>query len=273
MGLSVFFGVLSHISRGIRWQYVLSPMGYFPKKMNLIAAVFVGYLLNLTIPRSGEISRALVITRYDSVPFDKSFGTIITERIVDLLIMCVLIVLVFVLQFGVLSDFLLDKISVRKFLIFLGIGSLGLLIFLYWIYKSNSNIAHRIKNMFLGVREGILSIFSLKDQWIFWGHTLFIWLMYLLMFYVVFFSFEETQYVAISDVLTAFVVGSFAIIFTNGGFGAYPLFIAEILLLFGINDAVGTTLGWIMWIAQFLMILFFGVLSLVLLPIINKNEK
>ena len=93
--LSVGMGFLSHVSRGIRWQYTLASMHYFPKRYNLVLAVFIGYLLNLTIPRSGEVSRALIINRYDKVPFDKSFGTILTERVIDMCILLLFIAVVF----------------------------------------------------------------------------------------------------------------------------------------------------------------------------------
>lgn len=269
--LSVIFGVLSHISRGLRWQYTLEPMGYFPKKYNSVCAVFIAYLLNLTIPRSGEISRALVLKRYDNVPFDKSFGTIISERIIDMLVLLLFIATAFVLQFELLYDFLLKKIPFERlmWLIFVG-GGLFLLAIL-WLWKSHHPLAYRINKLFSGVKEGVFSIFSLQKKWAFIGHTLFIWAMYFLMFYISFFALEPTQNVSFANILTAFVVGSFAIIFTNGGFGSYPFFIAEILLIFGIAYTLGTTLGWVMWIAQFLMILIFGGLSFLLLPILNKK--
>jgi len=104
--LSVGMGFLSHVSRGLRWQYTLASMHYFPKRYNLVLAVFVGYLLNLTIPRSGEVSRALLINRYDKVPFDKSFGTILTERAIDMCILLLLIAIVFVFQFDLVWHFL-----------------------------------------------------------------------------------------------------------------------------------------------------------------------
>ena len=224
--LSVGMGFLSHVSRGIRWQYTLASMHYFPKRYNLVLAVFIGYLLNLTIPRSGEVSRALIINRYDKVPFDKSFGTILTERVIDMCILLLFIAVVFV-----------------------------------------------FRKLLSGIKEGIFSIAHLKKKWQFIAHTVFIWLMYFLMFYVVFFSMEQTKDLSLIQVLTAFVIGSFAIVFTNGGLGAYPLFIAKVLLLFGVAETVGTALGWVIWIAQFLMIILFGGLSFLLLPLINRGQR
>ena len=269
--LSVAMGFLSHVSRGIRWQYTLASMHYFPKRYNLVLAVFIGYLLNLTVPRSGEVSRALLINRYDKVPFDKAFGTILTERVIDMCILLLFIAVVFVFQFDLVWHFLEGYLTFSYIIVVL--LALGLLFLggVYWIHRSTSSFAQKVHKMLSGIKEGIFSILHLKKKWQFIAHTLFIWLMYFWMFYVVFFSMEQTKELSIIQVLTAFVIGSFAIVFTNGGLGAYPLFIAKVLLLFGVTETVGTALGWVIWIAQFLMIILFGGLSFLLLPIINRR--
>ena len=269
--LSVAMGFLSHVSRRIRWQYTLASMHYFPKRYNLVLAVFIGYLLNLTVPRSGEVSRALLINRYDKVPFDKAFGTILTERVIDMCILLLFIAVVFVFQFDLVWHFLEGYLTFSYIIVVL--LALGLLFLggVYWIYRSTSSFAQKVCKMLSGIKEGIFSILHLKKKWQFIAHTLFIWLMYFWMFYVVFFSMEQTKELSIIQVLTAFVIGSFAIVFTNGGLGAYPLFIAKVLLLFGVTETVGTALGWVIWIAQFLMIILFGGLSFLLLPIINRR--
>ena len=269
--LSVGMGFLSHLSRGLRWQYTLASMHYFPKRYNLVLAVFIGYLLNLTIPRSGEVSRALIINRYDKVPFDKSFGTILTERAIDMCILLLFIAVVFIFQFDLVWHFLESYFTFSYMIVLLlGLG-LVFLAFLYWIYRSTTSLAQKVRQLLSGIKEGICSIAYMKKKWQFIAHTLFIWLMYFLMFYVVFFSMEATKNLSLIQVLTAFVIGSFAIVFTNGGLGAYPLFIAKVLLLFGITETVGMALGWVIWIAQFLMIILFGGLSFLLLPIINRR--
>ena len=271
--LSVGMGFLSHVSRGLRWQYTLASMHYFPKHYNLVLAVFVGYLLNLTIPRSGEVSRALLINRYDKVPFDKSFGTILTERAIDMCILLLLIAIVFVFQFDLVWHFLENYFTFSYIIVILLVLGLLFVAFLYWLYRSTTSIAQKIRQLLSGIKEGIFSIVHLKKKWQFVAHTLFIWIMYFLMFYVVFFSMEQTKDLSLIQVLTSFVIGSFAVVFTNGGLGAYPLFIAKVLLLFGVAETVGTALGWVIWIAQFLMIILFGGLSFFLLPILNKGNR
>lgn len=272
IGLSVFLGFLSHILRAVRWQLLISPLGYNAKTTNRIMAVFIGYLVNITIPRSGEISRALVINRYDNVPFDKSFGTIISERVIDMILLLLFTLSAFFIQFDLISDFLISKVPFKKLAFIAGIGLVLCGGGLWWLYKSKNLFADKISNFLLGLKEGIFSIIKLKQRKLFIVHTLLIWAMYFLMFYVSFFALPETSTVDLSTILTAFVVGSFAIAFTNGGFGSYPFFIAEILLLFGIPLVIGTAFGWIVWVSQFFMTLFLGGVSFLLLPILNRKR-
>lgn len=272
IGLSVFLGFLSHILRAVRWQLLISPLGYKTKTTNRIMAVFIGYLVNITIPRSGEISRALVINRYDNVPFDKSFGTIISERVIDMILLLLFTLSAFFIQFDLISDFLISRVPFKKLAFIAGIGLVLCGGGLWWLYKSKNLFADKISNFLLGLKEGIFSIIKLKQRKLFIIHTLLIWAMYFLMFYVSFFALPETSTVDLSTILTAFVVGSFAIAFTNGGFGSYPFFIAEILLLFGIPLVIGTAFGWIVWVSQFFMTLFFGGVSFLLLPILNRKR-
>lgn len=272
IGLSVFLGFLSHILRAVRWQLLISPLGYKAKTTNRIMAVFIGYLVNITIPRSGEISRALVINRYDNVPFDRSFGTIISERVIDMILLLLFTLSAFFIQFDLISDFLISRVPFKKLAFIAGIGLVLCGGGLWLLYKSKNLFADKISNFLLGLKEGIFSIIKLKQRKLFIIHTLLIWAMYFLMFYVSFFALSETSTVDLSTILTAFVVGSFAIAFTNGGFGSYPFFIAEILLLFGIPLVIGTAFGWIVWVSQFFMTLFFGGVSFLLLPILNRKR-
>ena len=270
--LSVGMGFLSHVSRGLRWQYTLASMHYFPKRYNLVLAVFVGYLLNLTIPRSGEVSRALLINRYDKVPFDKSFGTILTERAIDMCILLLLIAIVFVFQFDLVWHFLESYFTFSYIIVIFLVLGLMFVAFLYWIYRSTSSVAQKIRKLLSGIKEGIFSIAHLKKKWQFIAHTVFIWLMYFLMFYIPFFALPETAHISLPNVLTAFVVGSFAMTFTNAGFGSYPFFIAEVLFLFGVATPVGTAFGWIVWTSQFAMTLLLGSLSFFFLPLLKKHN-
>ncbi|RNL93971.1 UPF0104 family protein [Sinomicrobium pectinilyticum] len=271
--ISMLFGALSHFSRAYRWNYLLEPMGYRARLPNSFMAVSIGYLLNFAIPRSGEVSRALVINKYDKVPFEKAFGTIVAERIADLFIsVCILFAALF-LQFDTLWG-LMDthNINPEKLAVF---GAAGIImVLLFWIYlkRTRSALGQKIRNFINGLKEGMLSILSMKKKWAFIAHTIFIWTMYVLMFYICIFAFPETQTITFSQTLSLFVVGSFTIAFTNGGFGTYPFLIAEAILLYGVDYTVGTSFGWIVWLSQTSVIVFLGIISFLVLPLYNKSN-
>ena len=270
--LAVFLGFLSDLSRAIRWHLLLKPLGYRTAFLYRAMAVFIGYLVNVTIPRSGEVSRALVVSNYDGVPFEKSLGTIISERIIDLLLLFLFTMLAFILQFEVISNFLLSKIPFQKLMWLMGIGGFSFIVFLYFIYTSDKPFFIKVKVFLNGIKEGILSVVKIKHRTLFLFHTLFIWAMYFLMFYIPFFALPETAHISLPNVLTSFVVGSFAMTFTNAGFGSYPFFIAEVLFLFGVATPVGTAFGWIVWTSQFAMTLLLGSLSFFFLPLLKKHN-
>ena len=273
VALSIVFGILSNISRAIRWGYLFEPMGYKLKFSNKILAVYITYLMNLFIPRSGEISRALVVNKYENVPFDKAFGTIISERAFDFFILLIFIGVTISLQFPLISGFFQDE-NFDLFKVYVAIGVAVPVLFLafYFLKKSNSTLSQKIKTFISGLKEGVLSIFKMKQKWAFLGHTLFIWLMYICMFYVMIFALPETSGISIPAILTAFVVGSLTIAFTNGGFGSYPFFTAALLLLFDVPETAGTAFGWLVWTSQTVAVIILGGLSFLMLPVLNKAK-
>ncbi|WP_420570812.1 lysylphosphatidylglycerol synthase transmembrane domain-containing protein [Kordia sp.] len=274
VSLGVICGILSHLSRAYRWQYMLEPMGYKPKYPNSAMAVFVAYLANLGIPRSGEALRALTLTNYESVPFEKGFGTIVGERVADLIIMLFVIATTLLIQFDFIWGLLTKNFNPTKIvllLIGLIIGGIALIIF---IKKAKKGFALKIKNFILGIYEGATSILKMKNKWGFIFHTLFIWGMYILMFYVTIFSVQELHgQVPAGAILIAFIAGSFSIAATNGGVGFYPVAVASAFELFSVAYDPSIAFGWIMWASQTLMIIILGGLSFLYLPIFNSKKN
>ena len=275
VGLGVFFGLLSHLSRAYRWRFQLEPMGYNIKLGNSIMAVFVTYIINYTIPRAGEVARASVLTNYEGVPFEKSFGTIVSERLADLLVMLLIISVALFLQFDVISIQFLEKIkelqiSTSQILLLALISSVAIVFLTRTIKSGTSKIAIKIRSVFSGLIEGITSILKMKKKWAFIFHTLFIWGMYVLMFYVTSFSLEETSQLSFSAILIGFIFASFSIAVTNGGIGSYPEAIVIAFTLFNFQEDPSRAFGWIMWTSQTLMVIILGGFSLFFLPIYNK---
>ena len=271
--ISIIFGILSHLSRAFRWKYLLLPLGYKPKFINSILAVLISYIANLGIPRSGEILRATTLSSYEKIPFEKLFGTIIAERIVDLLILLSLIFLSFSLQFELVWE-VLNKSPM--FLRTLSIGA-PILFFIFlvvkwFLKKSNSKISLKIKAILKGFIEGILSIKNMPFKFNFIIHTVFIWLMYFGMFFIIKWTIPETEKLDLEYLLLAFVIGGLTLTATNGGIGIYALSVAMTLSFFGISNESGLAFGWIVWTSQTLMILFFGSLSFFILPLVNKRN-
>jgi uncharacterized protein (TIRG00374 family) len=269
--LSLFFGILSHLSRAYRWHFMLEPLGYKPRYANSIMAVLVAYLLNLVIPRSGEVARAATMTKYEEIPFEKAFGTIVAERISDILMLLIILSIVFFFQTDLILGYLSNTNPIQK-IIYLSILVVLFFVLHRFIKKSSHPLFIEIRKFINGLIEGVSSIFKMKKKWAFIFHTIFIWIMYIAMFWAVTFTIPETSNLSFEAVLVAFIAGAIAMSITNGGFGAYPVFVASALTLYNIPNEAGASFGLLMWISQTIMVLLFGGLSFILLPIFNKER-
>ncbi|NJM78435.1 MAG: TIGR00374 family protein [Flavobacterium sp.] len=236
-----------------------------------IFAVSISYLMNLTIPRSGEVTRAVILKKYEGVPFDKGFGTIVAERVVDLLIFLLFVITAFVLQFDKISTFIFSHVSPNKIILLFTLGILLFIIFLFIWRWAKWPFVLKVKSKFMGLAEGMTSILKMKTKWKYIGHSFFIWFSYLMMFYVCIFSIPETATISFDIVIMGFIFGTLAVGFTNGGIGAFPISIAKVLLLYGIAEDAGTALGWIIWTSQTLLTIVLGLTSYLFLNIFNKN--
>jgi uncharacterized protein (TIRG00374 family) len=269
--LGLFFGILSHLSRAYRWKFMLEPLGFKAKYTNSVLAVLVGYLVNLALPRAGEVSRALVLTNYEDVPFEKGFGTIVAERIADLIMMLSIIVITLFVQFDFIYELLTKNFNPAKIITGLVLLILGFYILTSVVKKAKSGFLLKIKTFVSGLREGVTSIFKMKKKWAFIFHTIFIWIMYVCMFWATIPAIEGLN-VPFGGILIGFIAGGFSIAATNGGIGLYPIAVAGALALFDIPAEPATAFGWIMWTAQTAMIIVFGGLAFLFLPIYNKNK-
>lgn len=272
--ISSIFSLLSLWARAYRWKYALSYMGHPVSTSTNFMAISIGYLLNLTVPRSGEVSRAIILQKYEKVPFDKGFGSIVSERVIDLICLLLCVFAALILQYSVLKDFLLLKVPVEKLAILGSIALLGLVATIAIFYYSTWRVITFIKQKIKGLTEGISSIFKMPNRIGFLFHTFLIWFGYIATFYFGTHALEATSTLSFPIVMSAFVAGSFAVSFTNGGFGAFPLVIAELLSLYGISFVSGTAFGWILWTTQTGIVVILGALSFLVLPIYyNKTTQ
>jgi len=271
--ISLVMGLLSHFSRAYRWNFMLHPLGYRPRLINNILAIFITYIANLGVPRSGELFRATVMQTYEGIPFEKSFGTIIAERAVDLLMLLLTIGLALSLEsdmiYSLLEEKAIDPWSLAAVLL---IGGGAFYFIFQQIKKTQHPVAVKIIALFNGLSEGFLTIVRMEKKWAYLFHTLFIWVMYIAMFYMIKFSLPETYSLGFEPLLIGFIVGALAISATNGGIGIYPFSVSLVLISYGISKEASLAFGWIMWTAQTVMVLLFGSISFLLLPLVNQKK-
>jgi uncharacterized protein (TIRG00374 family) len=284
--LTILMGITSHLLRALRWRLFLEPMGYHPSLKNTFFAVMVGYFANMAFPRLGEVTRCGILARYEKIPFNKSFGTVITERTIDMILFIMLFFLMIVTQAGTighyLNSYIYPKLAEKfnnpifsKVFIF-SLVTLGIIIIsmVYLLRRkiANSKIFHKVTNLILGFWEGLKSLSQINKPGLFIFYSIAIWALYFFMIYVCFFCFADTSTLSPGAALSALVLGSVGIMVTPGGIGLYPAIIQETMLLYGIVRTTGLALGWISWVAQTSMILFIGGISLILLSF-NKQKN
>jgi uncharacterized protein (TIRG00374 family) len=285
--LTILIGLTSHFIRAIRWKRMLKPLGYNPSLKNTFFAVMIGYFANLAIPRLGEVTRCGILNRYEKIPINKSLGTVVTERALDLLIFFLLFFLTIFLQADKIISFLNSEIypSLRKKYAFLsnidhiagtlflaGIFTVFVLFIIFRKRFERFKLYMKFKELFLGFWHGLKSLLKMEKAWLFVLETFFIWVFYFLMVYLCFFSLEETSTLSLKVGLAVLVLGSIGIMVTPGGIGLYPIIIEKTLALYFITEATGFALGWLTWSAQTLMIITAGTVSLILLSF-NKRKN
>lgn len=270
----IFLGALSHISRSYRWKFLIEPLGHKLGFINSVLTVFSAYLINYTIPRAGDIARGTMISKYEKIPFEKAIGTIVAERAVDVLSILIIILLGLIIEFERISEKLISFIaktdlSTLFWALFFFIVFLATLYFIIKRFKFYT----KIKLFVNGLIDGVTVIFKMKKRNQFIFHSIFIWLMYVLMFYVTSKAFVELHEVSFFQLTISFTLAALSIMFSNGGIGIYPLAVEESLGWYGIQSTIGLAFGWVMWLSQTLMVVIFGGLSLFILPFINRRKN
>lgn len=282
--LAPCMGLVSNFSRAQRWRMLLEPTGHKPGFANTWFSVMMMYFFNLFFPRLGEVTRCSILARYENVPMDKSLGTMVVERLVDLItIMAIGSVLLFVERDRLFTFFQVNVLNkpaapstetdFTKWIVLIAIGIFAVVVSIYIERKYGfAKLLEMLKERLLGFAEGLKSIKNLSNPMMFVFHSLFIWLCYFLMIYWSFPALPETAGMGIFAGMACLFFGGFAIVATPGGIGVYPIAIAKVLLLYGVGETLGYAFGSIVWAAQMGSILIGGVVSLILLAILNKEK-
>lgn len=279
--VSMFFGVLAYWIRAIRWNLLLEPLGYRISHTNALWTLSFGYLMNLTIPRSGEIARSTALYGVEKVPVDKSFGTIILERVVDLCCMFIFLGLTLIFKYDAIEQFR-KKANINPTLLVGGILLMIFVFFIFFIFKEKLKkigLIHRIIIAIEGVMSGMLAIFRLKHKWKFILYTMGIWGAYYGASYLICFALPETENFTIADGFFIIVVGTLGMIVpASGGIGAfhYALKMGISMLFLSMSRdpeqgaEVGLSYAFLSHTVQLVIILIMGLISI---PMLAKNKK
>jgi uncharacterized membrane protein YbhN (UPF0104 family) len=274
---------LSHFLRALRWRLIMEPLGYQPSIANTYLAVLIGYLANLAIPRLGEVLKCTLLAKYEKVPAEKIVGTIVAERAFDVISLGIVFLMALGLQFNVIEagwNQLKNQTATPvidsnegnwKMYLFVGIGILLVTLFLI-LRKRIPTMVTSIKQIFSGIWEGVMSATKLKQQKLFFVYSFGIWFLYLLATYVGLYATAGTES-SFATAISCLAYASIGMILTPGGIGAYAYFMAKVLELNGVDYTLGLANGTLQWFSQFLIVIVLGGLSLIILPIINKQAK
>ena len=275
--ISILFGALAFASRGLRWIYLINALGYKASKKNSINSVAVGYLTNILIPRAGEISRCTSLQQVEKIPFDKLFGTIILERVIDFAILITLILTTLLYKFKEINVFFKEvfgessgNIFSNPILLFL-IGFV-LVIFIFKKQIKKLSFFEKIIKVLNGLKDGFSSLKKINNKTPFILHTILIWAMYILMTYVCFFAIEETKHLNLFDGIYITVIGGLGMVVpSQGGIGSYHLAVKLGLVGIGIGVQPALLFAFAVHTAQTLMAIVFGIISSLLL--ISHKKK
>ncbi|MFT3903495.1 MAG: lysylphosphatidylglycerol synthase transmembrane domain-containing protein [Niabella sp.] len=280
--------LFSHFARAVRWKLLIEPMGYKPSTSNMFFAVMIGYLANQAVPRLGEILKCTSLARYEKIPADKLFGTVILERVFDTICLGIVFVLTLALQ----PD-LYDRILLTFFpknnepfnghtgfnLLLYGVGALVLLLAVFFIYvrfirKSRKrSLTRSVKVIIARFWQGLTTIRHLKKRGAFVIWSLVIWTCYTLAGYIGFLALQETSHLGIREALMVLCAGSVGMIATPGGIGAYPFIVQKTLLLYQIDHIIALAFGWLLWLVQTGVILLFGFAGTLLMPWYSRRKQ
>ena len=272
--LGIILGALSHLSRSYRWKFLIEPLGYKLGLANSILAVFSAYLINYTIPRAGDIARATMISKYEKIPLDKTIGTIVAERAIDVVCILIIIGIGLIIEFQKISEKLISLIEGQELsTILIYVTTISMFVIIFFLFLKKSKYYSSMLNFLTGITQGLTVVFRMEKRNLFIFHSIFIWLMYLLMFWVTSMAFIELHDFSFYQFMISFTLAALSIMLSNGGIGIYPLAVEESLGWYGVQSTTGLAFGWVSWLSQTMMVVIFGGLSLFVLPFINRKNS
>lgn len=301
LALSLVIGLISHLSRAYRWKFMLKAIGYQPPFKNMYNAVMIGYIANIVVPRMGEASRAGVLKGTDNVPFEKGFGTIIAERVVDVLALGLITGIALLVNLDNLDELLNLANGIKANntptgepgfpwfkMIFFSVIGIGFMTFVF-LYLKKPKLRAKFRSFVKGFIDGMKTIFTMKDKWHYLFHTALIWVSYVAMFWVTFYSLARTSEMPADGIMAAFISGTIGFIITQGGIGTYPIMVGTVITFYLNPDLLSKQdfftstefstdvgFGMLVWASQTVLIVVLGLTSLFMVrksKLIPKTEE
>lgn len=272
---------LSHIMRGLRWLITLEPLGYKPKRGDSIDSIFIAYASNIVIPRVGEVSRCAVLSKYDGVPFSKALGTLVAERLVDMLLVLLFVCVMLFTQLDVFVSLFAQTgtnegaltalfTSPKTYIIIAVVIAVCALL---WLGLKKTKLYAKIKQMVRGFIDGLLSLKTMHRKGLFLLYTIGIWIGYFLEFYLAFFCFPFTAELSVVQALVIFAAISLAIIIpTPNGAGPWHFVVISMMTLYGVSQTDASSFALIVHAFQTLGVMCLGAYGWVALQVRNKKR-
>lgn len=277
--MTTIFIILSHVIRGLRWKLALEPLDLHPTSSTSINSIFVAYAANLVVPRIGEVSRCVILEQYDRIPFAQSLGTLVTERLIDTLVVALMTTVAVLLQWNVFMEFI-GKAGIATpgddiggWIVIL-LSAVAIMAMIYFLIRKMS-FWKKIHSFITRFADGLLSLRKMKHGWLFVAETLAIWFCYFMQFYLCFFYFPFTIHLSFLAGLLLFVAGSIAVIVpTPNGAGPWHFAVISIMVLYGVSETDASVFALIVHSTQTLIVAILGIYALIMLQFkkrINKN--
>lgn len=276
--LTTIFIILSHVIRGLRWKLALAPLDLHPTSSTSINAIFVAYAANLVIPRVGEVSRCVILEQYDRIPFAQSLGTLVTERLIDTLVVALMTIIAIVLQWNVFMEFI-NNVGIATpgndtggwVVMLLSATAIATMLYLF---MRKMKIWKKIRSFITRFSDGLLSIRKMKNGWLFIIETLAIWFCYFMQFYLCFFYFPFTGSLSFLAGLLLFVAGSIAVVVpTPNGAGPWHFAVISIMMIYGISETDASIFALIVHSTQTLIVAILGIYALIMLQFKKRAKK
>jgi uncharacterized protein (TIRG00374 family) len=271
-------GILSIVLRAMRWQILIEPLGKKPGFLNTFLSIFIGYGVNFFTPRLGEVARCGILSKYEDIPTDKLAGTMIAERLFDLLCLVILIAGTLFAEYNKVMDYFLNLVSKKigpNGLIYLGIG-FGIFVIAAIIgvkFLTSNKGENKFTAILKNLGEGIMSVFKMKNRFQFIMHTVLIWGCYWAMTYLGFLALQQTSHLTPDAGFSVLTFGSLGFLFPFGGAGAYQLVVSNVLTnLYQIPTTYSTIYGLVSWALQNGILLIGAFIAFVIFPIVNREK-